>query len=229
MVKKYDLPQDEFDFNGVELGTVPERKIEQKPNQEVEEKAVETEAPQKEKKLVVEAVEPKKKKGGRKSVQVPIFEQKLDFVNRDKVIREREVADFSVRTTKDGALELATRHFMLNYDITEDYASKILVYIHANAQEVKGHNIYFDGMQAIAEALELSYPTVQKTVKKLRDKKIISKASIGQNSYELSAEANRFFKSISNNIQVVLTFEVAEEEQLEAINKDGSLNEDMVK
>ena len=194
-----------------------------------EEKAVETEASQ-EKKVVVEAVKPQaKKKGGRKSIIVPIIEQKLDFVKRDKVIREHEVADFSVRTTKDGALELATRHFMLNYDITEDYASKILVYIHANAQELNGQRIYFDGLQAIAEALELSYPTVQKTVKKLREKNIISKAAIGQNSYELSAEANRFFKSISNNIQIVLTFEVAEEEQLEAINKDGSLNEDMIK
>lgn len=192
-----------------------------------EEKTVETEASQ-EKKVVVEAVKPQaKKKGGRKSIIVPIIEQKLDFVKRDKVIREHEVADFSVRTTKDGALELATRHFMLNYDITEDYASKILVYIHANAQELNGQRIYFDGLQAIAEALELSYPTVQKTVKKLREKNIISKAAIGQNSYELSAEANRFFKSISNNIQIVLTFEVAEEEQLEAINKDGSLNEEM--
>lgn len=193
----------------------------------MEEKAVETEASQ-EKKVVVEAVKPQaKKKGGRKSIVVPTIEQKLDFVKRDKAIREHEVADFSVRTTKDGALELATRHFMLNYDITEDYASKILVFIHANAQELNGQRIYFDGLQAIAEALELSYPTVQKTVKKLREKNIISKAAIGQNSYELSAEANRFFKSISNNIQIVLTFEVAEEEQLEAINKDGSLNEEM--
>lgn len=192
-----------------------------------EEKAVETEASQ-EKKVVVEAVKPQaKKKGGRKSIVVPTIEQKLDFVKRDKAIREHEVADFSVRTTKDGALELATRHFMLNYDITEDYASKILVFIHANAQELNGQRIYFDGLQAISEALELSYPTVQKTVKKLREKNIISKAAIGQNSYELSAEANRFFKSISNNIQIVLTFEVAEEEQLEAINKDGSLNEEM--
>ena len=220
MVQKYDLPRDESGNKAVEV-------TEQKPTYEAEKKEVEAVEPQ-EKKTVVEAVEPKKK-GGRKPINVPIIEQKLDFVNRDKVIREREVADFSVRTTKDGALELATRHFMLNYDITEDYASKILVYIHANAEEVKGHSIYFDGLQAIAEGLELSYPTVQKTVKKLRDKKIISKASIGQNSYELSAEADRFFKSISNNIQVVLTFEVAEEEQLEAINKDGSLNEDMVK
>lgn len=219
-----ETKKDEFAFVGVEVGVVPEKKIEQKTTDKAE-----TEASQ-EKKLVVEAVKPEKKKtGGRKSIQMPIIERKLDFVNRDKVIREHEVADFSVRTTKDGALELATRHFMLNYEITEDYASKILVYIHANAQELNGQRIYFDDMQDIAEALELSYPTVQKTVKKLRDKKIISKASIGKNNYELSAEANRFFKSISNNIQIVLTFEVVEDVQLEAINKDGSLNEDMIK
>lgn len=221
---------DENAFVDVEVREARPSEMKKNPTDEVEEQAVETEAPQEEKKTVVEAVKPEKKKtGGRKSIQVPISEPKLDFVNRDKVIREHEVADFSVRTTKDGALELATRHFMLNHDITEDYASKILVYIHANAQELNGQRIYFDDMQDIAEALELSYPTVQKTVKKLRDKKIISKASIGKNNYELSAEANRFFKSISNNVQIVLTFEVVEDVQLEAINKDGSVNEDMVK
>lgn len=198
-------------------------------NQEAEEQAVETEAPQEEKKLVVEAVKPEKKKGGRKSVALPTIEQKLDFVNRDKVIRERKVADFTVKAEKSVVRELAVRHLMLNYDITEDYASKIACFIYDNAEEVKGHSIYFDGLQAISEALELSYPTVQKTVKKLRDKKVITKATIGQNAYELSAEADQFFKSISNNIQVVLTYEPVEEEQLEAINKDGSLNEDMVK
>lgn len=211
-----EFKDEKFNFSKVELGTVPEKKNEQKPNQEA-------------KKTVVEAVSPQKKKGGRKSVALPTIEQKLDFVKRDKAIREREVADFTVKAERSVVRELAVRHFVLNYDITEDYASKILCFIYDNANELNGHNIYFDGIQAIAEALELSYPTVQKTVKKLRDKNIIGKASIGQNSYELSAEANRFFESISNNIQIVLTFEVAEEEQLEAINKDGSLNEDMVK
>lgn len=223
MVQKYDLPRDESGNKAVEV-------TEQKPTYEAEKKEVETEAPQEEKKLVVEAVKPQPKKtGGRKSVALPTIEQKLDFVSRDKVIRERKVADFTVKAERSVVRELAVRHLMLNYDITEDYASKITCFIYDNAEEVKGHSIYFDGLQAISEALELSYPTVQKTVKKLRDKKVITKATIGQNAYELSAEADRFFKSISNNIQVVLTFEVAEEEQLEAINKDGSLNEDMVK
>ena len=222
MAKKYDLPRDEFDINSVEV-------TEQKPTEEAEEKAVETEAPQEDKKLVVEAVTPQKRKGGRKSASLQAIEQKLDFVKRDKAIREHEVADFTVKAEKSMARELAVRHLVLNYDITEDYASKILCFIYDNAKKLDGHAIYFDGIQAIADALELSYPTVQKTVKKLRDKNVISKAAIGQSTYELSAEADRFFKSISNNIQIVLTFEPVEEVQLEAINEDGSLNEDMVK
>lgn len=222
MVQKYDLPRDESGNKAVEV-------TEQKPTYEAEKKEVEAVEPQ-EKKTVVEAVKPQPKKtGGRKSVALPTIEQKLDFVSRDKVIHERKVADFTVKAERSVVRELAVRHLMLNYDITEDYASKITCFIYDNAEEVKGHSIYFDGLQAISEALELSYPTVQKTVKKLRDKKVITKATIGQNAYELSAEADQFFKSISNNIQIVLTFEPVEEEQLEAINKDGSLNEDMVK
>ena len=223
MVQKYDLPRDESGNKAVEV-------TEQKPTYEAEEKTVETEAPQEDKKLVVEAVKPQPKKtGGRKSVALPTIEQKLDFVSRDKVIRERKVADFTVKAERSVVRELAVRHLMLNYDITEDYASKIACFIYDNAQELNGHSIYFDGLQAIAEALELSYPTVQKTVKKLRDKKVITKATIGQNSYELSAEADQFFKSISNNIQIVLTFEPVEDIQLETVNEDGTLNEDMVK
>lgn len=213
---------------GVEVRTVPTLELKKQPKQEAEEKTVETVEPQ-EKKTVVEAVKPEKKKGGRKSVALPTIEQKLDFVSRDKVIHERKVADFTVKAERSVVRELAVRHLMLNYDITEDYASKITCFIYDNAEEVKGHSIYFDGLQAISEALELSYPTVQRTVKKLRDKKVITKATIGQNAYELSAEADEFFKSISNNIQVVLTYEPVEEVQLEAVNKDGSLNEDMIK
>lgn len=222
MVQKYDLPRDESGNKAVEV-------TEQKPTYEAEKKEVEAVEPQ-EKQTVVEAVEPQPKKtGGRKSVALPTIEQKLDFVSRDKVIHERKVADFTVKAERSVVRELAVRHLMLNYDITEDYASKITCFIYDNAEEVKGHSIYFDGLQAISEALELSYPTVQKTVKKLRDKKVITKATIGQNAYELSAEADDFFKSISNNIQVVLTYEPVEDIQLETVNEDGTLNEDMVK
>lgn len=201
-------------FSNVEVKQARQTEIKPKPSQDV-------------KKKVVEAVAPPKKKGGRKAVIVPTIEQKLDFVKRDKAIREHEVADFTVKAEKSAVRELAVRHLVLNYDITEDYASKILCFIYDNAKKLDGHTIYFDGIQAIADALELSYPTVQKTVKKLRDKSVLTKAAIGQNTYELSVEAGRFFKSISNNAQILLTFETIEEEQLEAVNEDVTANEEM--
>ena len=213
---------------GAEFGQAPEKRIEPKPTQDTE-KEVEPKPTQDTEKEAVEAVTPQKKKGGRKSASLQAIEQKLDFVKRDKAIREHEVADFTVKAERNAVRELAVRHLVLNYDITEDYASKILCFIHDNAKKIDKHTIYFDSIQAIADALELSYPTVQKTVKKLRDKNVISKAAIGQGTYELSAEAERFFKSISNNIQIVLTFEPVEEVQLEAVNEDGTINEDMVK
>lgn len=200
---------------------------EHKPTNETEEKAVEIEVPQKNK-VEEQKVSQAKKKGGRKSTAHDV-KGKVYFVKRDKAIHEPLIADITFSSTDKKLIrELAVRQFVLAYNMTEDYASKILCFIYDNANELDGHNIYFDGLQAISEALELSYPTVQKIVKKLRDKKIISKASIGQNMYyEPSVEANRFFKSISNNVQILLTFEVAEEEQLGAFNEDESFNEEM--
>ena len=163
---------------GAEFGKAPEKKVEPKPTQDTE-------------KEVVEAVTPQKKKGGRKSASLQAIEQKLDFVKRDKAIREHEVADFTVKAERNAVRELAVRHLVLNYDITEDYASKILCFIYDNARKLDGHTIYFDGLQTIAEALELSYPTVQKTVKKLCDKKVISNAKFRASYGEIGNRARQ--------------------------------------
>ena len=54
------------------------------------------------------------------------------------------------------------------------------------------------------------------------------KAQSFKNAYTINAEAGTFFKSISNNAQILLTFDAIEEEQLEAVNEDGTVNEEMV-
>ena len=230
MVQKYDLPKDEFDFNSVEFGTAPEKKTEQKPTNETEEKAVETEAPQ-ENENVVEAVEPqaeKKKKGGRKSTSHN-FKGKVDFVKREKAIHEPTVADITF-ASEDRKLvrELAVRQLLLAHNMTEDYSAKILCFVYDNVTEIEGRKVYLLGGQVIADSLGLSYPTVQKIVQRLHKKNIVIKEPVIKNAYHIGEEADRFFKSISNNMQVVLTFEAIEEEQLEAVNEDGSLNEEMV-
>lgn len=170
---------------------------------------------------------PAKKKGGRKSISHDL-KYKVDFVKRDKAIHERTIADITIYS-EDKALvrELAVRQFLFAYDITEDYAAKILCFIYDKSNKIEAEKVYLLGIQVIAESLGLSYPTVQKTVKKLRKKNVIAKSPVFQNAYTINAEADRFFKSISNNAQILLTFEAIEEEQLEAVNEDGTVNEEM--
>mgnify|MGYP003364835377 FL=1 len=124
-------------------------------------------------------------------------------------------------------MQTSLRQFLFAYDITEDYAAKILCFIYDKSNKIEAEKVYLLGIQVVAESLGLSYPTVQKTVKKLRKKNVIAKSPVFQNAYTINAEAERFFKSISNNAQILLTFEAIEEEQLEAVNEDGSLNEEM--
>ena len=153
-----------------------------------------------------------KKKGGRKSISHDV-KGKVDFVKREKAIREPIIADITF-TSADKKLvrELAVRQFMLAYGMTEDFAAKILCFIYDKSNKIEAEKVYLLGIQVIAESLGLSYPTVQKTVKKLRKKNVIAKSPVFQNAYTINAEADRFFKSISNNAQILLTFEELEDE-----------------
>lgn len=210
MVKKYDLPQDESGNKAVEV-------TEQKPTYEAEEKAVETEAPQE-----------KKKKGGRRGAIYDV-EGKVYFAKREKAIHEPLIADLTFSSTDKKLIrELAVRQFLLVYDMTEDYAAKILCFVYDNVTEIEKRKVYLLGNQVIADRLELSYLTVQKIVQKLHKKNIVIKEPFIKNAYHLSEEAITFFESIRDNKQVLLTFKEIEEEQLEAVNEDGSLNEEMV-
>lgn len=206
----------EFNFSKVELGTVPKKKTEQKPINETEEKAVEAVKPE------------KKKKGGRKGAIYDV-KGKVDFVKRDKAIHEPLIADITFASAdKKLVRELAVRQFMLAYGMTEDFAAKILCFVYDETTEIEKRKVYTLGNQVIADRLELSYLTVQKIVQKLHKKNIVIKETFIKNAYHLSEEAITFFESISNNKQVLLTFKEIEEEQLEAVNEDGSLNEEMV-
>lgn len=206
----------EFNFSKVELGTVPEKKNVQKPEQETEEKAVEAVKPE------------KKKKGGRKGAIYDV-KGKVDFVKRDKAIHEPLIADLTFSSTDKKLIrELAVRQFLLVYGMTEDFAAKILCFVYDETTEIEKRKVYTLGNQVIADRLGLSYLTVQKIVQKLHKKNIVIKEPFIKNAYHLSEEAITFFKSIRDNKQVLLTFKEIEEEQLEAVNEDGSLNEEMV-
>lgn len=168
-----------------------------------------------------------KKKGGRKSTAHDV-KGKVDFVKREKAIHEPIIADITFASADRKLVrELAVRQFLLAYNMTEDYAAKILCFVYDNVTEVENRKVYLLGGQVIADRLGLSYPTVQKIVQRLHKKNIVIKEPVIKNAYHLGEEASTFFESISNNKQVLLTFKEIEEEQLEAFNEDGSLNEEM--
>ena len=166
-----------------------------------------------------------KKKGGRKSISRDV-RGKVDFVAREKAIHEPIIADITFSSTDKKLIrELAVRQFLLAYDMTEDFASKILCFVYDNVTEIEKRKIYLLGGQVIADSLGLSYPTVQKIVQRLHKKNIVIKESVIKNAYHLGEEASTFFKSISNNTQILLTFEAIEgEQQLETVNEDGTFN-----
>lgn len=194
--------------------------VREKPHAQIDPK-VEIEA---EKKKVSQA----KKKGGRKSMSYDA-KTEVDFVKRDKAIHEPFIADITVSATDKKLIrELAVRQFLTAYDMTEDYAAKILCFMYDESVVVNNHKVYSLGNQEIADSLGLSYPTVQKIVQKMNKKSVIIKEPIIKNGYQFWHEIIRFLESISNNAQILLTFKAIEEEQLEAVNEDGSLNEDMV-
>lgn len=194
--------------------------VREKPHAQIDPK-VEIEA---EKKKVSQA----KKKGGRKSMSYDA-KTEVDFVKRDKAIHEPFIADITVSATDKKLIrELAVRQFLTAYDMTEDYAAKILCFMYDESVVVNNHKVYSLGNQEIADSLGLSYPTVQKIVQKMNKKSVIIKEPIIKNGYQFWHEIIRFLESISNNAQILLTFKAIEEEQLEAVNEDGSLNEEMV-
>ena len=193
--------------------------VREKPHAQIDPK-VEIEA---EKKKVSQA----KKKGGRKSMSYDA-KTEVDFVKRDKAIHEPFIADITVSATDKKLIrELAVRQFLTAYDMTEDYAAKILCFMYDESVVVNNHKVYSLGNQEIADSLGLSYPTVQKIVQKMNKKSVIIKEPIIKNGYQFWHEIIRFLESISNNAQILLTFKAIEEEQLEAVNEDGSLNEEM--
>lgn len=199
---------------------------EHKPTNETEEKAVEIEVPQ-ENKVEEQKVSQAKKKGGRKSTAHDV-KGKVYFVKRDKAIHEPLIADITFASAdKKLVRELAVRQFLLAYNMTEDFAAKILCFVYDETTEIEKRKVYTLGNQVIADRLGLSYLTVQKIVQKLHKKNIVIKETFIKNAYHLSEEASTFFKSISDNKQVLLTFKEIEEEQLEAVNEDESFNEEM--
>jgi hypothetical protein len=179
-------------------------------------------------KLTEDAIDFSKVEVSNKRGRVPKGKQghRISFVDRSNAIHNKEIAVITVLDEdKDLVRELAVRQYLRAHDITKDYAARLLCRMYDDALNVDGKSVYSRGYHYLADTLGTSYPTVQTTVKVLLNAGIVSKNDIISNAFNFSDEAVRFFDTIKDNTQVLLTFEHVTEVQTEAINADGSINE----
>ena len=224
--KTFQPPKNVKNFNGKPVGFVDKDnfdEFEDKPVKQEEQKQAET--PQKAEQS--QAPTPKKSRAGRKSRKKDLeaVETELKMVKKKHVLHEAEVLEITYKSLDKNLLrDLLVKQLLTAYDINEDTAPSILNFVWEEASVLNGNKTYISSLQEIAESLQLSYPSVQKVIKKLTEKEILVKSKHG---YWFSDLLEKFFDSLTVNQQIVLTFEEKDEEQLEAITKDSKVNEEM--
>lgn len=170
---------------------------------------------------------PKKSNAGRKPRKPrEDVHVSLEMVSKKKVLHEAEILEITYKSLdKSLLMDLLTKQYLTALEINEDSAPTILNYVWKQARVVDGKRMYTGTLQATAQALDLSYASVQKVLKKMISKKLVAKETDGFLIF--NSLLTSFFESLTVNRQVVLTFEELEEEQLEAIDESGRVNEQM--
>lgn len=166
-----------------------------------------------------------KKKSGRKARKTEDLHASVEMIAKKNAIHESEILEITFKSMMEKALlELMCRELLGAYDVHEDSAPALLVYMWQKASMVDGRRVYLDTLQQTAEGAEIGYSNVQKLVKKMTEKSLLEK---GRNGLSFSALIEDFFGSLTENKQILLTFEKIQEEQMEAIDKEGHINESM--
>ena len=170
---------------------------------------------------------PKKSNAGRKPRKTrEELHASLEMVDKKKALHEAKVLEITYRSLDKGLLmDLLTKQYLTALEIHEDSAPTILNYVWKQARVVDGKRMYTGTLQATAQALDLSYASVQKVLKKMISKKLVAKETDGFLIF--NSLLTSFFESLTVNRQVVLTFEELEEEQMESITSDSKINDEM--
>ena len=153
----------------------------------------------------------------------------FDIVKRAQAIHEPNVSVVTYRDDNKKKLrELATRFYLSAFGVDDEASAVVLNHMYEHSISFEGHKVYGRTLAYITSEVGLSYPTVQRTVKKMVDKAVLKQSEHIANTWEFSSSTNAFYHSIQNNAQIVLTFEPVEEMQTEAINEDGTINQDFL-
>lgn len=201
---------------GVKAGTIA------KPKQN------EAQEQQEVKETVTQPTEPQKKeRRGRKRKEQTDLSASFELVSKKHAIQESLVTKITFKSEDEKLLkELVTRQFLSSQNVIEPASAVVLNYIHDNALTVGGIELYLQSTAHVAENIGLAYSTTQKAIKHLIDNKVLLPSERASQGWELSKDATAFFETIRKSMQIVLTFEHLTEVQTEAINADGSINED---
>ena len=226
-VRTFQPPKQVKNLNGRPVGFVDKDNFDEFEDKPVKEQK-QAEEPQKAEQTALQPLEsPKKSKAGRKSrkKEQEKLHASLEMVSKKKVLHEAEILEITYKSLDKNLLrDLLVKQLLTAYEINEDTAPSILNFLWEEASILNGNKNYISSLREVSESLKLSYPSVQKVIKKLTEKEIIVKSKHG---YWFSNLLESFFESLTVNQQVVLTFEELEEEQLEAITKDSKVNEAM--
>ena len=170
---------------------------------------------------------PKKSRAGRKPRKKrEDVHTSLEMVDKKKALHEAKVLEITYKSLDKALLmDLLVKQYLTALEIHEDSAPTILNYVWKQARVVDGKRMYTGTLQATAQALDLSYASVQKVLKKMISKKLVAKETDGFLIF--NSLLTSFFDSLTVNKQLVLTFEELEEEQMESITSDSKINEEM--
>lgn len=153
----------------------------------------------------------------------------FDVVKRAQAIHEPNVSVVTYRDDNKKKLrELATRVYLSAFGVDDEASAVVLNHMHEHSISFEGHKVYGRTLAYITNEVNLSYPTVQRAVKKMVNKAVLKQSEHIANTWEFSDSTNAFYRSIQNNAQIVLTFEAVEGIQTEAINEDGTINQDFL-
>lgn len=164
-----------------------------------------------------------KSKAGRKPRNLHDIYTSLEMVDKKKALQAEKVLEVTYRSSNKSLLmDLITKQYLMAFEIYEDSAPTILNFLWEQACLVDGKRMYTDSLQATAQALDLSYASVQKIVKKMLNKKLLLKETRGLLAF--NGTLTDFFENLGKTPQIVLTFEELENEHIESIAKDNKLS-----
>ena len=167
----------------------------------------------------------KKGRSGRKARNTEELKTGAEMVAKKHLLHEPKILELSYKSMNEKVLmNLMAQQLLINKGIYEDTAPIILNRLWTNSLVVKDMHVYLDTLQQTAKELGASYSNVQKVIKKMISIGLLEKTSQFLIFSELLTS---FYGSLTDNMQIVLTFEKLQEEQMEAIDKEGHVNEAM--